>query len=183
MTRLQAGLLATGAALYAGVVVAGWPDLVFALALEHSPLAALQFALLAACATAAALAGATSGRRGWAVIALLLLAAALDERFMGHEFVQARLAPVVGPRLAQGLTLLYLPIGAAAVAWLWRVMAPAARRWCAAALAVGALALAMDAAFTAAGPQALEETLEYAAEWLMLNGLVTEARIRATPPR
>lgn len=187
MKRLQAGTLTVCAALLMGVVVTGWPDLVFALALEHSPLAWLQTMLLVACATAAALCATVQGTgqgRGWTGVSLLLLLAALDDRFMGHEAVQAALAHWGGGspsavRAAQLLTLLYIPIGAATVLWLRRVMDPRAWRWCAAALAVGVVALAMDAAFTAAGPQVIEETLEYAAESLMLTGLLSEAHIRA----
>lgn len=187
MKRLQAATLSVCTLLFIGVVVTGWPDLVFALALEHSPLAWFQTLLLVACATAAALCATVQGTgqgRGWVAVSLLLLAAALDDRLMGHEAVQAALARWGGGspaavRAAQLLTLLYIPIGAAAVLWLRRVMDPRAWRWCTAALGVGVVALAMDAAFTAAGPQVIEETLEYAAESLMLTGLLSEAHIRA----
>jgi hypothetical protein len=190
MKRLQAAILSVCALLFIGVVVAGWPDLVFALALEHSPLAWYQTMLLVACTTAAALCATVQGAgqgRGWTGVSLLLLAAALDERFMGHETVQAALAQWGGGsraavRASQLLTLIYIPIGVGAVLWLRRVMDRRAWRWCTAALGVGVGALAMDAAFTAAGPQVIEETLEYAAESLMLTGLLTEAHIRANRP-
>lgn len=187
MRRLQAATLTVCALLFIGVVVAGWPDLVFALALEHSPLAWFQTMLLVACATAAALCATVQGTgqgSGWTGVSLLLLAAALDDRFMGHEAVQAAMAVRGGGspavvRTSQLLTLLYIPVGAGAVLWLRRVMDPRAWRWCTGALGVGVVALAMDAAFTAAGPQVIEETLEYVAESLMLTSLLSEAHIRA----
>jgi hypothetical protein len=192
MKQLQLATLSVCALLFAAVVVAGWPDLVFALALEQSPLAGLQTMLLAACATAAAVCGtAARGRQGqgraWAMVSLLLLAAALDDRFMGHEVVQAMLARLAGggataQRAAQLLTLLYIPVGVAAALWLRRALDPQAWRWSAWALGVGMAALAMDAAFTAAGPQVIEESLEYVAESLMLTGLLSEAHIRANRP-
>jgi len=191
MRALQAATLGVCALLFLGVVVAGWPDLVFALALETSPLAWLQTSLLVACATAAALCASGeqgASARGWTVVALALLAAALDDRFMGHERVQALLAQAWGGgpaavRWSQTLTLVYVPIGAGCVAWLHRHMQGEAWRWCAAALAVGTVALGLDAAFTAAGPAVLEETLETVAESLMLTGLLTQAHMRANRPR
>ncbi len=187
LRRLQAATLALCMLLFAGVVAAGWPDLVFALALEHSPLAWLQTMLLVACATAAALCAGVQGggpSRGWTLVCLLLLAAAIDDRFMGHERVQAWAAQRIGEAPAalwwtQRLTLAYLPIAGSALWWLRRVMDARAWRWCLGALGVGVVALLMDAAFDAAGPQVIEETLEYAAEALMLTGLLSEAHIRA----
>lgn len=188
---LQAGTLAVAFVLLLGVVVAGWPDLEFALALEDAPLAWLQTSMLVACATSAFLRASLADaghRRGWLAVGALLLLAALDDRFMGHERAQQALFHALGGgpaarHVAQGLTLLYLPLGAAALWWLRSQMQRMAWRWCLAGLGVGTIALGLDAAFTAAAPQVLEEVLEYVAETLFLCGLLTEVRRQASPPR
>lgn len=191
MNKLQAGTLGVCVALYGAVVFTGWPDLVFAIALENSPLAWMQASALVACATAAALCAAIDDdgqAPGWSAVALALLAAALDERFMGHERVQAMIAHSLGGgasavRATQFLLLIYMPIGVAFVVWLYRQMDRRAWRWCGWALAVGVVALALDAAFVAASPAVIEETLEFVAEALMLTGLLSEAHIRASRRR
>jgi hypothetical protein len=188
MNKLQVGALAVCAAMYAGVVVSGWPDLVFAVALEDSPLAWMQAAALVACATVAASCAATEQGRtahGWSLIALALLAAALDERFMGHERVQAGITHLLGgsaaaKRASQLLLVSYIPVGMFCVRWLHREMDRRAWRWCGWALAVGTAALAMDVAFVTASPAVIEETLEFVAEALMLTGLLSELHIRAS---
>jgi hypothetical protein len=115
-----------------------------------------------------------------------LVSAALDDRFMGHERVQAWIAHHWGDdvmRLAQCLLLLYILPALLGLRWLRRALHPHNWRWCRAAGAVGVLALLLDAAFTSPVPGVLEETLEYAAEALMLTALLGEVRIRAIPPR
>lgn len=187
---LQVALLAGCASLYVGVVAAGWPDLVFALALEGAPLGWLQSMALVACASAAALvaAQASAGRAAWGALALLLLAAALDERFMWHERVQDALAAALGDneehrRAAQTLTLAYVPIGLAVATWLRRELDPRAWPWACGAAAIGIVALLLDATFVAAAPQVVEETFEFAAESAMLVALFSEAHIRACRTR
>jgi hypothetical protein len=180
-------VLGVCALLFAGVVVGNWPELVFALALENSPLAWMQTSALVACATAAALrASLDAGRAafGWTVLALALLAAALDDRFMGHERIQAALVAAGGSwresRVAMLFPALVATLGVAMLWWLHVHMERRAWRWCIGAVATGVVSLGFDAAFDTAGPQVIEETLEFAAESLMLVGLLSEVRTRAT---
>jgi len=191
MRVLQIAVLGVCALLFAGVVVGGWPDLVFALALEDSPLAWLQASALVACATAATLrASLDRGRAalGWGAFSLALLAAALDERFMGHERLQAAAVAAGGGGLGvRGVGMIF-PVVVAAIAitvaaWLRAQLDRRAWRWCRAGIACGLAALALDFAFDTASPQVLEETLEFVAESLFLVGLLTEARIQASRPR
>lgn len=125
----------------------------------------------------------------WAVLTMLLIAAALDERFMGHERIQDWLAEGVaagwsgGVRLVQGLTAVYAMAGLALLAWLRHTVIASAWLWCRAAILVGTVALGLDLAFDAIGPQIFEELLEAVAETLMLCGLFTEARMRAIRPQ
>jgi len=88
--RLVAGVLALLALLMAAMAAAYWPWLEQAWATEQAPLAWLQSSLLWSAATLAlllALAEPGAGH-GWALVSALLLAAALDERFMGHEWLK-----------------------------------------------------------------------------------------------
>jgi hypothetical protein len=175
--------------LLGAIIVLGWPDIEFALALETSPLAWFQSALLVACATLAALIASLSRLRGWGILALGLLGAALDERFMGHERAQEfiryewlRENPYAF-EWTHVLTLLYIPLGVVALLWLRKNLAGTAWRWFLTGLVLGCLALGMDALFDAVEPQVYEEILEYLAEACFLCGLFNEARTRASPPR
>ena len=178
------------AAIVAGICCAWWPDMGLALAAELAPLAWLQACLLVACAVSAGQRAALADGRestGWTVLALLLVAAALDERFMGHERLQDWLAAGVAaglpPRLVQGVTAGYGVAGIVLLAWLRRAATPDAWVWCRAAIVVGLVAIGFDLAFDAIGPQIVEELLEALAETLMLCGLFTEVRMRANRPR
>ncbi len=169
-----------------------WPHLGLGLAAELAPLAWLQACLLVSCAVAAGFRSALDvGHNAvrWAVLALLFVGAALDERFMGHERIQDWLADGVaagwpgGMRLVQGVTVVYAIAGFALLTWLRRTVSLSARPWCRAGILVGIVAIAMDLAFDAIGPQIVEELLEAVAETLMLCGLFTEARMRAHRPQ
>lgn len=169
-----------------------WPHLGLGLAAEHAPLAWLQASLLVACAVVAGLRSALDTGRSavcWAVLAMLLTAAALDERFMGHERIQDWLAEGVaagwpgGERLVQGVTAVYAIGGFALLAWLRYTVSEPAWLWCRAAILVGTVAIGLDLAFDAIGPQIFEELLEAVAETLMLCGLFTEVRMRAIRPQ
>ncbi len=165
-----------------------WPDLEFGLALEQSPLGWLQAAFLVACAAVAGtLACQSEGRApaGWCLFALVVLGAALDERFMGHERLQEWLyygwlqGIEGGQSWAQSVIAVYGLAGIFLFAWLWRRVDTQSLRWCSAAVLVGLAALAMDFAFETVTAQMLEEVLEYLSEVLLLAGLLTEARILA----
>ncbi len=179
-------------AVIAAICYAWWPDLGLALAAELAPLAWLQACLLVACAVAAGLRAAMDRGRSaaaWTVLAMLLVAAALDERFMGHEQLQDWLADGIasgwpdGTRLVQGVTAGYGIAGVALLVWLRRAASAPAWLWCRFAIIVGLVAIGFDLAFDAIGPQIIEELLEAVAETLMLCGLFTEARMRASPQR
>jgi hypothetical protein len=178
------------AAFVAGVAAAWWPDLGLAFATEQAPLAWLQASLLVACACAAGLRAALAATPrdgwGWSVLALALVAAALDERFMGHERAQDWLLDQLPATLAgaerwvQGLALVHALAGVLLLVWLRRAAAPEAWRWCRAGIVVGLGAIALDLAVDAIAPQVFEELLETLAETLFLCGLFTEARRQAS---
>ncbi|HEX8962442.1 MAG TPA: hypothetical protein VF801_05520 [Rhodocyclaceae bacterium] len=189
-TRL---ILAVSITAVGAVTWAWWPDLGLGLATEQAPLGWLQSNWLIACATTAGLRAslAAHGGRGtaaeWTVLALAILAAALDERFMFHEQFQDLVSGelldrgLVGDeraaeRLAQSAILVYAVGGVAAAVWLRQAASASAWRWMRAAIGVGLMAIALDLASDAVAPQIIEELLEFAAETLMLCGLFTEAR-------
>ncbi len=188
MTRASACILSLTFAVLAGIVWAWWPDLAMALALEQSPLAWLQSTLLIACACAAGMrAMAGTGQTRWCTLALLLVLAALDERFMLHEQLQEFIvyrwfdgAPQ-GGRWAAALTLLYGAVGLMAIAWLRASVSRPAWRWVLAALSVGLSAIGFDVAFDSVTMQVYEEVLEVSAEALLLCGLFREAGRPACP--
>ncbi len=168
-----------------------WPDLEISLALEQSPLGWLQAAFLVACAAVAgALACQSEGRDavGWCLIALAALAAALDERFMGHERVQEWLYygwlqdVEDGLRWAQSVIAVYGLAGFVLLGWLWQRIDAQSRRWCLAAVLVGLAAVAMDLAFETVTAQMVEEVLEYLSEVLLLAGWFNEVGRRACRP-
>lgn len=172
-----------------------WPDLSFGIGAENAPLGWLQSNWLIACATTAGIratqssdrAGSPHFYRGWAVLSAAIFVAALDERFMFHEQLQDALANFLmegdigaaldhTERWTQGLTACYALAGLGSAAWLYRSAAPGAWRWMRAAILVGIVAIGMDLSSDAMGPQIIEEMLEFAAESLMLCGLVKEVR-------
>lgn len=181
--------LTTGAVL-TGMVVAWWPDVTFALALENSPLAWLQSSLLVAAASVAGVRALVAAAQGaaapegrpwrWGVIALLLLGAALDERFMGHERIQEWVfydllnGQPAFHQVPQTLTALYGLVGLWVLGWMRRVMDPSAWRACRAAVVLGLLAILLDLTFDTVRIQLFEELLETAAETAFLCGLFRE---------
>lgn len=186
-------LVAINLAVLAGIVFGYWPDLDFALALESSPLAWQQSSLLVASAMVAALiAGMPSASRResgiWAFTACSLVVAALDERFMGHEWLQDQLFYKLldGNPAWQGwtasITAIYGLVGLVIVHQLWPVLCPAARKLCLLGLLIGLAAIAMDIAFDAVPIQMIEESLEVLAETSFLCGLFREAGKRASLP-
>ena len=108
---------------------------------------------------------------------------------MGHERIQDWLAEGVaagwpgGERLVQGVTAVYAIGGFALLAWLRYTVSEPAWLLCRAAILVGTVAIGLDLAFDAIGPQIFEELLEAVAETLMLCGLFTEVRMRAIRPQ
>lgn len=175
-------------AVLVAIIALNWPDLEFGLALEQSPLAWFQTACLVACAAAAGMMACLSERReagGWPLAALAFFAAALDERFMGHERLQEWLYyswlqdREGGLQLAHSLTGLYGLAGLVLLVWLWRHAERTAQRWFLAAILLGLAAVAMDLAFATVRAQMLEEVLEYLSETLLLAGLFNEAGTRA----
>lgn len=180
-------------AILAGIVFGNWPDLDFALALESSPLAWQQSSLLVASAMVAALiANIPSANRRelliWGLTGCSLLIAALDERFMGHEWLQDQLFyTLLGGNPAwqgwtSGITAIYGLVGLIIVQQLWPALCPAARKLCLLGLLIGLVAIAMDIAFDAVSIQMIEEILEVLAETCFLSGLFREAGKRVSPP-
>jgi hypothetical protein len=191
-------ILAISVGVLLAIALLWWPELSFGIGAENAPLGWLQSNWLMACATAAGIratlcpnkADSSRSAFGWSMLAAALFVAALDERFMFHEQIQDILADVltgdrfgVDPRRAerwvQGLTVSYALVGLGAAGWLRRVAAPSAWRWMRAAILVGIVAVLTDIASDAMGFQIIEEVLEFAAETLMLCGLVMEARTAA----
>lgn len=170
-----------------------WPHWGLAFATEDAPLAWWQAALLVANASAAgALAcvhAAVGGRpravRGWALLALGMVFAALDERFMAHEAVQDWLEFDLGwpHRWAQGVILAYALGGIALLYTVWTEGSRTLRRWTVAALLAGGAAIALDLAFDTIAVQIVEEWLEALAETLLLAGLFSELGSAASPRR
>lgn len=193
----NAAILALSFLVAATIVGAWWPDLGLALAEESSPIAWLQSSLLVACACMALVRATHSDRnarspkadtKAWSVLALALFAAALDERFMGHErlqdYLQSAFPPssgaTGGPSLILGAVLV-----AGVIVWKWFAhhLAADARRWCVSGILIGFAAILLDMAFDAPRIQVLEELLEAFAETLFLCGLFTEVRRAASPIR
>jgi hypothetical protein len=113
---------------------------------------------------------------------LLLLIAAIDERFQLHESFKRWLLfqQFDGDRDAMGRIgdlpmLAYALIGAVVIRWFWRRL-ERGRLWIIGAVVVGAIAIAFDIATERVGPQMIEEVLEITAETLFLCGLVTALR-------
>lgn len=141
--------------------------------------AALLIANAAAAGAVATVQGALGVRRAavaWGVLAVGMVLAALDERFMAHEAVQDWLVfdLGVGRSLAQGVILVYALGGLALLHTVWTLGSPPLRRWAFAALLAGGAAIGMDLAFNTIGMQVFEEWLEALAETLLLAGLFSE---------
>jgi hypothetical protein len=161
-----------------------WPHWGLAFAVEDAPLAWWQAALLVANASiAGALACVHAGCgdrraavRWWTLLALGMLFAALDERFMAHEAVQDWLEYDLGwpRRAAQSVILAYALGGLVLLHVVWTEGSPALRRWTVATLVTGAAAIALDLAFDTIALQIAEEGLEALAETLLLAGLISE---------
>lgn len=178
-------------AITAAIVYVWWPNLAVALALEESPIAWLQSSLLVACACAAGFRAiiatpseATrkfSGSLPWVVLSLLLILAALDERFMLHERIQDFILfeffdnNLEFKRLTQTVILGYALVGLGVVFWLRGSMTAPAWRWGRAGIAVGFASIGMDVAFDSVALQGLEELLEVVAVTLFLCSLFMEA--------
>jgi hypothetical protein len=170
-----------------------WPDLQLAYATEDAPLAWLQSSLIWGCAITCALRATLPQRTArdgwlWPTLALALVIAALDERFMLHEAIQDWLRYDVlddVPWAARAVGAVTLGYGLAGVSVLLALkknaLAPAFH-WIRLAVSVGFAAVALDIAFNDLGWQTLEELLEVSAESLMLCGLFTEARLTAQRP-
>lgn len=161
-----------------------WPHWGLAFAVEDAPLAWWQAALLVANASAAgalACVHAAIGERPhavrwWTLLALGMVFAALDERFMAHEAVQDWLEfdRGVPRRWAQGVMLVYALGGLALLRAVWVAGSSTLRRWTIAALIAGAAAIALDLTFDTIAMQIVEEWLEALAETLLLAGLFSE---------
>lgn len=170
-----------------------WPDLQLAYATEEAPLAWLQSSLIFGCAITCAL-RATLPQRAprdswlWPAMALALVVAALDERFMLHEAIQDWLRYDVlddapwAARAVGAVTLVYALAGVAVLITLKKAALAPAFHWIRLAVSVGFAAVALDIAFNSLGWQTIEELLEVSAESLMLCGLFTEVRLAAQAP-
>lgn len=191
MTRSTILILSISSAILATIVYAWWPNLVVALALEDSPFAWLQSSLLVASASAAGIrallsfpAGSSQMSRAplpWAMLSLLLVFAALDERFMLHERIQEFLffeilrGEPASRRWTQTLMVVYSLAGIGAFLWLRQAMVKPAWRWCRAGIVLGMAAIALDVVIDSVTVQIFEELLETTAETLFLSGLFREA--------
>lgn len=161
-----------------------WPHWGLAFAVEDAPLAWWQAALLMANASAAAALACVhaafgsrrSAVRSWTLLAIALVGAALDERFMAHEAVQDALQFDLGlPRSwAQGVIVVYGLGGLALLRMVWTESSSALRGWTVAALLAGGTAIGLDLAFDSIATQIVEELLEAGAETLLLAGLFSE---------
>lgn len=174
-------------AIFLAIVWLHWPWLEQAVAVEEAPVAWLQSSMLWSGATLALLLVFVepARRRGWGVLALALLLAALDERFMGHErlkdwmlfrFFSGELAAM--GRVGDLPMLLYAAAGLAFVTWLARGGPRfAGIRWLVAAVVVGTAGIALDIATKDLGMQVVEEGCELLAETLFVCGLLRHAQV------
>lgn len=176
-------VLGVSAAVVSWIGWRWWPHWGLAFAAEEAPLAWWQAALLVANATAAgalaAVLGALGSRRAaltWGLLAVGLVLAALDERFMAHEAVQDWLQFDLGlsRRWAQGVILVYAVGGLVLMRTVWVEGSTALRRWTIAAVLAGGAAIGLDLAFDTIAMQIVEEGLEALAETLLLAGLFSE---------
>ncbi len=185
------GVLGVSTAVVVWIGWHWWPHWGLAFAAEEAPLGWWQAALLVANATAAgalATVGAAVGLQRaavkWGLLALGMVFAALDERFMAHEAVQDWLVVDHGVSrgLAQGVILVYALGGVLLLRTVWVEGSSTLRRWTVAALLAGAGAIGLDLAFDTIGMQIIEEWLEALAETLLLAGLFSELGSVASRP-
>lgn len=189
---LAAALLAIVAAVTLVIILAEWPWIERAIALEDAPIAWFQSTLIAASAVVS-LCHATLDRgrpRTWYVVAAALFMLAIDERFMGHE----RLKEWIWVQMFDGdvnragrwpdVPILFYAIGGAAtVAWIARaVRSRFAARLIWSAITVGTVALVMDVTSQSIALQIWEELLELLAEALFFIGLLTALASAACRP-
>jgi hypothetical protein len=163
-----------------------WPGLARALGLQEAPIDWLQSSLLCAGAAICVLLGVfePSRSRGWNVVALALLAAALDQRFGIHQRLRDAIDfgllgrdPAAPGRTGHLPMLAYSAAGLLLLAWLRRGPAPfTAMRWIVAAVVVGAASIGLDIASTDLAVQAVEESLELLAETLFVCGVLRHAQ-------
>lgn len=185
MPRSSAVILSLSLAVLGAIVWSWWPDVAAALALENSPFAWLQSSLLVACASVAGVLvlhrEPAEGRWLWLLLSLLLVVAALDERFMGHERLQEHVFYGLldgNPALRWMPSLLMLFVAGAGLALLLalrRHMSPETWCWCRMGLGLGLVAIVLDVTVDSVSVQILEELLEALAEALFLCGLFREA--------
>jgi hypothetical protein len=193
MHRANASILCVVMLIIAWMGFRYWPDLQLTYATEEAPLAWLQSSLIFGCAISCAL-RATLPQRSprdswlWPAMALALVIAALDERFMLHEAIQDWLRYDVlddapwAARAVGAVTLAYALAGVTVLLALKKTALAPAFHWIKLAVSVGFAAVALDIAFNSLGWQTLEELLEVSAESLMLCGLFTEVRLAAQAP-
>ncbi|MDR2129424.1 MAG: hypothetical protein LBP52_10225 [Burkholderiaceae bacterium] len=188
---LAALVLGLNCAVAAGIGVAWYPDLLFAFATEDAPLAWQQGMLLAASASVCGLHAqnaACDGQKGacwfWGGLALCLLLAALDERFMFHEQMQdylfytvAGANPAARPWI-HALLALYACAGLALLFFLQKLASRAAWRWFWPAIACGLVAIALDIRYDTIKMQLYEELLETLSSTLFLCGLFRQGDSR-----
>lgn len=162
--------------VWVALVALYWPAIDQAIAYEDSPITWLSTSVLVACATLALVLAEQGAGRRWYGVGVLLVAAALDERFMGHELLRdIWLAPVVGKTgaLANLPMLSYLLAGAWLTYASWQAFPPGiARALLILALLAGAVAITLDITTVAMGWQVLEEMLELLSELLFLCSLI-----------
>lgn len=184
---LMAAVLAV-VGIFVAIIWLHWPWLEQAVAVEEAPTAWLQSSMLWSCASLALLLATVERSRlmGWSLIAAGLTAAALDERFMGHE----RLKDWILFRFYNGdvdamgrvgdLPILVYGLGGVLVlAWLLRSQALprfAGLRWMVAAVLAGFVALALDLASNDLFVQVFEEGFELLAETLFACALLRHAQ-------
>ncbi|MDR0673525.1 MAG: hypothetical protein LBF93_07680 [Zoogloeaceae bacterium] len=177
-------VLGLNLAVTAGIGAAWHPDLLFAFSTEDAPLAWQQGMLLAACASVCGLRAQDAAREAtgrdkwfWGLLALCLLFAALDERFMFHEQTQdflfytiADAAPAARPWV-HALLAVYALAGLLLLCCLKKMVSRAAWHWFWLAIACGLATIALDIAYDSIGGQLYEELLETLSSTLFLCGL------------
>jgi len=184
---LVAAVLAV-AGIFMAIIWLHWPWLEQAVAVEEAPTAWLQSSMLWSCASLALLLATVEPARlpGWSLIAVGLAAAALDERFMGHERLKDWiLFRFYGGNLEAMGRVGDLPIlvyglgGLLVLAWVIRSPARprfAGLRWMVAAVLAGFVALGLDLAGNDLFVQVFEEGFELLAETLFACALLRHAQ-------
>jgi hypothetical protein len=176
----------TVATILGWIVWRHYPFIERALAFEDSPIAWVSSSVLIACATLSFAivqqrAHPRQDQLAWIFLTLLLLLAALDERFQLHETFKSWLlfhhyhGDVKQMQFMGDLPMAGYPAaGMFFIYWFGkRVASPG---MFAAAIVVGAVAVGMDIATENIRLQMLEEVLEVLAETLFLCGLLIEHR-------